>query len=70
MVHVFLVLATLVGLTACVHFFRKNILAIRQKNKNEPKAYKRKMNYVLTYIWYGYLAIFFLGLTINNFGNW
>ena len=49
---------------------RKNILVIREKNKNEPKAYKRKLNYVLTGLWYGYLTIFFLGLTINNLGNW
>jgi hypothetical protein len=49
---------------------RKNILVIREKNKNEPKAYKRGLNYVLTGLWYGYLAVFFIGLTVNNIGNW
>ena len=65
-----LILATLVGLAGCAYFFRKNILVIREKNKSEPKAYKRKLNYVLTGLWYGYLTLFFLGLTINNIGNW
>ena len=58
------------GLAGCAYFFRKNILVIREKNKNEPKAYKRKLNYVLTGLWYGYLTVFFIGLTVNNLGNW
>ncbi|SHL18595.1 hypothetical protein [Fibrobacter sp. UWEL] len=66
MTYVLLILATLIGLAACAYFCRKNVLAIREKNKNEPKAYKRGLNYVLTGIWYGYLAVFFVGLTVNN----
>jgi hypothetical protein len=65
-----LILATLIGLAICAYFLRKNILVIREKNKNEPKAYKRGLNYVLTGLWYGYLAVFFIGLTVNNIGNW
>ena len=49
---------------------RKNIIRIREKNKEEPKAYKRATNYILTGLWYGYLLVFFAGLTINNLGNW
>ena len=70
MAYVLLILATLAGLAVCAYFLRKNIIAIREKNKNEPKAYKRGLNYVLTGLWYGYLAVFFIGLTINNIGNW
>ncbi|MCQ2104418.1 MAG: hypothetical protein MJZ26_01365 [Fibrobacter sp.] len=66
MAYVLLILASIVGLAGSGYFLRKNILAIREKNKNEPKAYKRALNYVLTGLWYGYLIIFFLGLTINN----
>lgn len=66
MTYVLLILATLIGLAACAHFLRKNIIAIREKNKKEPKAYKRKLNYVFTGLWYGYLIIFFVGLTVNN----
>ena len=66
MAYVLLILATLAGLAVCFFFCRKNILAIREKNKKEPKAYKRKLNYVFTGLWYGYLAVFFLGLTLNN----
>lgn len=66
MAYVLLILASIVGLAGSGYFLRKNILAIREKNKNEPKAYKRVLNYVLTGLWYGYLIIFFLGLTINN----
>ena len=70
MAYVLLILASLIGLVGCAYFLRKNILVIREKNKNEPKAYKRKLNYVLTGLWYGYLTVFFIGLTINNIGNW
>ncbi|MBQ3721614.1 MAG: hypothetical protein II850_11665 [Fibrobacter sp.] len=70
MAYVLLILVTLIGLAICAYFLRKNILVIREKNKNEPKAYKRGLNYVLTGLWYGYLAVFFIGLTVNNIGNW
>lgn len=66
MTTVLLILASLVGLTVCGFFCRRNVLAIREKNKAEPKAYKRAMNYVLTGLWYGYLTVFFVGLTVNN----
>lgn len=70
MSYVLLILASLIGLAGCAYFLRKNILTIREKNKNEPKAYKRGLNYVMTYLWYGYLLVFFTGLTVNNLGNW
>ena len=70
MAYVLLILATLAGLAVCAYILRKNIIVIREKNKNEPKAYKRGLNYVLTGLWYGYLAVFFIGLTVNNLGNW
>ena len=60
----------LAGLAVCAYFCRKNVLAIHEKNKSEPKAYKRGLNYVLTALWYGYLTVFFVGLTVNNLGNW
>jgi hypothetical protein len=70
MVYVLLILASLIGIAVSVFYLRKNIVRIREKNKNEPKAYKRGLNYVLTYLWYGYLLVFFVGLTVNNLGNW
>ena len=70
MSYAILFIATLLGLAGSAYFLRKNVLAIQEKNKNEPKAYKRKMNYVLTGLWYGYLIVFFVGLTVNNIGNW
>lgn len=66
MVYALLIISTLVGLAVCAYFLRKNIISIREKNKKEPKAYKRGLNYVLTGLWYGYLIIFFVGLTVNN----
>lgn len=66
MAYVLLILASLIGLAISIFFLRKNIIRIREKNKKEPKAYKRGLNYVLTGLWYGYLIIFFAGLTINN----
>lgn len=66
MTYILLILATITGLAVSVFFLRKNIIRIREKNKNEPRAYKRGMNYVLTGLWYGYLMFFFVGLTVNN----
>lgn len=66
MAYVLLILASIAGLALCGFYLKKNIIRIREKNKSEPKAYKRKLNYVLTGLWYGYLIVFFAGLTINN----
>lgn len=66
MAYVLLIIASLIGLGISIFFLRKNVIRIREKNKNEPKAYKRGLNYVLTGLWYGYLIVFFAGLTINN----
>ncbi|MBO7413678.1 MAG: hypothetical protein J6U20_08470 [Fibrobacter sp.] len=66
MAYVLLIIASLIGLGISLFFLKKNVIRIREKNKNEPKAYKRKLNYVLTGLWYGYLIVFFVGLTINN----
>ncbi|MCQ2062561.1 MAG: hypothetical protein MJY99_04400 [Fibrobacter sp.] len=66
MVYFLLILASIVGIALSVFYLRKNIIRIKEKNKNEPKAYKRGLNYVFTGLWYGYLLIFFAGLTINN----
>ena len=70
MTYVLLIIASLAGIAVSLFYLRKNIIRIKEKNKNEPKAYKRKMNYVLTYLWYGYLLVFFAGLTVNNLGIW
>lgn len=66
MVYFLLILASIVGIALSVFYLRKNIIRIKEKNKNEPKAYKRGLNYVFTGLWYGYLLLFFAGLTINN----
>lgn len=66
MTYVLLILATLIGLAGCAYFLRKNIIAIREKNQNEPNKYKRASNYILTGLWYGYLIIFFIGVSVNN----
>lgn len=66
MVYFLLILASIVGIALSVFYLRKNIIRIKEKNKNEPKAYKRGFNYVFTGLWYGYLLLFFAGLTINN----
>lgn len=66
MTYFILILASITGIALSLFFLRKNIIRIREKNKTEPKAYKRGMNYALTGIWYGYLLFFFVGLTLNN----
>ena len=70
MIYVLLILASIIGIALSVFYLRKNVVRIKEKNKTEPKTYKRVMNYALTALWYGYLLVFFVGLTVNNVGNW
>jgi hypothetical protein len=66
MAYVLLILISIAGLALCGFYLKKNIIRIKDKNKDEPKKYKRIWNYVPTGLWYGYLILFFAGLTINN----
>lgn len=64
--NILLVLSTVVGLLASYWYFRKNLTQIRQRNQSEPSVAKRFFNYPLTVLWYCYLFVFFIGLTVNN----
>ena len=66
MAYVLLILISFGGLALCGFYLKKNIIRIKDKNKDDPKKYKRIWNYVPTGLWYGYLILFFAGLTINN----
>lgn len=66
MTYVLIILVSILGISLSIYFLRKNVIRIKEKNKTEPKAYKRGLNYVLTGLWYGYLLAFFIGLTLNN----
>ena len=44
MAYVLLILASLIGIAVSIFYLRKNIIRIREKNKEEPKAYKRATN--------------------------
>lgn len=66
MAYVLLILISLAGLALCAFYLKKNIVRIKDKNKSEQSKYKRVWNYVPTGLWYGYLILFFAGLTINN----
>ena len=61
-----LIIASIAGTLVSVFYLRKNLIRISEKNTLEPKAYKRVLNYPLTVIWYGYLIVFFVGLSVNN----
>lgn len=66
LVTIILILISIAGTIGSLFYFRKNLLRIRKKNESEPKPYKRALNYPLTCLWYGYLLVFFIGLTVNN----
>jgi len=61
-----LILSSLAGILASFWYFRKNLIQIRIRNQSEPSAAKRALNYPLTVIWYCYLFVFFIGLSVNN----
>ncbi|MDR2732612.1 MAG: hypothetical protein LBB36_05280 [Fibromonadaceae bacterium] len=62
-----LILVSLAGLFLSGRYFLKNLKTIEVKNRSEKNGVKRFLNYPFTVIWYSYLLVFFLCLTINNF---
>jgi hypothetical protein len=61
-----IILISLLGLAACEYYFWKNLKIIELKNKSEKSLAKKILNYPFTVIWYSYLLIFFVCLTVNN----
>lgn len=61
-----LILVSIIGLGVCALYLRKNLIRIAEKNKSIDSTSKKVLNYPLTILWYGYLIVFFLGITINN----
>jgi len=61
-----LIIVSLAGFYLSAKFFLKNLKAIELKNHSEKSKWKRAMNYPFTVIWYSYLLIFFVCLTVNN----
>ena len=65
-----LILFSLVGFILCGWFFFKNLKAIEMRNRSEKSSWKQFFNYPFTVVWYSYLLIFFVCLTVNNaWGN-
>lgn len=61
-----LILISLAGFFLSGFYFLKNLKLIELKNRNERSVLKRFLNYPFTVIWYTYLLIFFICLTVNN----
>lgn len=61
-----LILISLVGSAGTVFYFKRNLVRIAEKNKSIESKSKRILNYPLTVLWYGYLLVFFVGLSVNN----
>lgn len=60
------ILASLIGTAITVYYLRRNLIRIAEKNKTIESKPKRVLNYPLTVLWYGYLLVFFVGLSVNN----
>ncbi|MDR1759023.1 MAG: hypothetical protein LBR60_00685 [Fibrobacter sp.] len=63
---ILIVLVTLAGVFLTFRYCRQNLIRIREKNRAIREPWKRALNYPFTVLWYGYLFVFFFGLTINN----
>lgn len=61
-----LILLSLVGVAGTAFYFRRNLRRIAERNKTIESKAKRALNYPLTILWYGYLFVFFVGLSVNN----
>lgn len=61
-----LILLSLVGIAGTAFYFRRNLRRIAERNKAVESKAKRILNYPLTILWYGYLFVFFVGLSVNN----
>ncbi len=63
---ILLILVSLAGTAGTAYYFRRNLVRIAEKNKSIDSKSKRILNYPLTILWYGYLLVFFVGLSVNN----
>ena len=61
-----LILVSLIGTAGTFFFLKRNLIRIAEKNKAIESKTKRMLNYPLTILWYGYLFVFFVGLSVNN----
>lgn len=61
-----LILISLAGFFFSGLYFLRNLKNIEFKNRTEKSSLKKFLNYPFTVIWYSYLLIFFVCLTINN----
>ncbi len=61
-----LILISLAGFLLSGRYFLKNLKTIEIKNRTEKSSLKRFLNYPFTVVWYSYLLVFFVCLTINN----
>ncbi len=67
MIIVLLIVISLAGFLLSGWYFLKNLKNIEVKNRTEKSSLKKFLNYPFTVIWYSYLLVFFVCLTINNF---
>ncbi|MCL2284190.1 MAG: hypothetical protein FWC26_12815 [Fibromonadales bacterium] len=61
-----LILVSLAGFFLSGWYFLKNLKAIELKNRKETNTFKKFLNYPFTVVWYSYLLVFFVCLTVNN----
>lgn len=61
-----LILISLIGTAGTVFYFKRNLVRIAETNRSIESKSKRILNYPLTILWYGYLLVFFVGLSVNN----
>jgi hypothetical protein len=45
---------------------RRSVLEIKSKPKGSHRFEDKAFNYPLTFLWFGYLLLFFAGLIVNN----
>jgi len=54
------------GFWLSLKHLRRSVVEIKAKPKGSHRFEDKVFNYPLTFLWFGYLLLFFAGLIVNN----
>lgn len=61
-----LIIIGLTGFWFSLRHLRQSVVDMRNKPRGSHRWEDKLFNYPLTFLWFGYLLVFFAGLIVNN----